>query len=79
MQQDQISDLVRLVPDHRLADFAAETLRQGCDGTRPMRRQIDDLLLALACIERLIVLAWTSDDDAGQMLPPSRSQRPEAY
>ena len=79
MEHDQISGLVRMVPDHRLAEFAAETLRQGCDAARPLRRQIDDLLLALACIERLIVLAWARDDATGRMPPPSRSQRPEAY
>ena len=77
MEHEQISDLVRMVPDHRLAEFATETLRQGCDATRPLRRQIDDLLLALACIERLIVLAWTRDDVVGQMPPISR--RPEAH
>ena len=77
MEHEQISDLVRMVPDHRLAEFAADTLRQGCDATRPLRRQIDDLLLALACIERLIVLAWTRDDDVGQMQPIS--QWPEAH
>ena len=51
-----------MVPDHRLAEFTAETLRQGCDRARPAHLRIDDLLLAQACIERLIVLAWPRSD-----------------
>ena len=65
MERNQIRDIVRMVPDHRLAEFTSQTLQQGCDATRPVRLQIEDLLLALACIEQLLVLAWTRSDGKG--------------
>ena len=64
MERNQICDVVRMVPEHRLAEFTAQTLQQGCDAARPVRLQIEDLLLALACIERLIVLASVHGDGA---------------
>lgn len=64
MDRQQLRDLVRLIPEGRLADFTVESLRIGCSPERTPRQQLEDLLLAQECIEHLIVRAMRAAEHA---------------